>query len=89
MTEHPSEFDLRDASLGLQLASMSATAASAIASAARLERYYQTAIAVGVSTERAEELLREAQGRAAAGSTPIFEELDHAQRLVIEEAMGL
>jgi hypothetical protein len=87
MTEQPSESELRWAGPSLQFAAIGAAMQTVIEGAERVSRYFVTAGALGVSQERAQEILQEAQG-LAAGSTPTKDELDRARQLLYPEGAG-
>lgn len=86
MSEIPPESELRWAGPSLLFAALGTTAQAVLEGAERMGRYFATAGALGVTKERAQELLREAQG-LAAGSTPTTDDIDRAHQLVIGEAM--
>ncbi len=83
----PSVDELRAASLSLMVAPLVAGLTAAVDRAIEVELYHSRAASLGVSRERADTLLTEAQG-LAAGSTPSTAELAAAWSLVLAEAMA-
>lgn len=84
MSKQPSESELRWAGPSLQFAAIGAAMQTVLEGAERMSSYFVTAGALGVSQDRAQEILEEAQG-SAAGSTPTKDELDRARQLLYRE----